>query len=120
MHLFQGLDILTIKWAIGDLSEECQCLLNTQLMLLKMGKVPTTKLFDDGEWIRSVTEAQDITADVPAESVTYDQQAVDPKKGPAQTKERILAEKCVTTAPRTQRRRNSSPHDSNAAAGSGV
>ena len=38
---------------------------------------PTTKLFDDEEWIRSLTEAQEITADVPEGSVTYDLQAVE-------------------------------------------
>ena len=36
--------------------------------------------FDDDEWIRSLTEAQEVTNDVPEDSVTYDQQDVDPKK----------------------------------------
>ena len=36
--LFWGLDILTIKWATGDLPEECRFLLNTQLMFLKKEK----------------------------------------------------------------------------------
>ena len=49
-------------------------------MFLKKEKDPTTKQFDDDEWIRSLTEAQEITADVPEDSVMYDQQAVDPKK----------------------------------------
>ena len=52
-RLCRGLDILTIKWAIGDLPEECRFLLNTQLMFLKKEKDPTTKLFDDDEWIRA-------------------------------------------------------------------
>ena len=43
-------------------------------------KDPTTKQFDDDEWIRSLTEAQDATTDIPEDSVTYDQQDVDPKK----------------------------------------
>ena len=38
-------------------------------------------MFDDDEWIRSLTEVQEITADVPEESVRYDQQAIDSKKG---------------------------------------
>ena len=63
--------MLTIKWAIGDQPEECR---------FQKEKDPTTKLFDDGEWIRSLTEAQEITADVPEDSVTYDQQTVDPRK----------------------------------------
>ena len=33
-------------------------------MFLKKEKDPTTKLFDDDEWVRSLTEAQEITADV--------------------------------------------------------
>ena len=53
----------------GDLPEECRFLLNTQLMFLKKEKDPRSN-------IRSLTEAQEITADVPEESVLYDQQAV--------------------------------------------
>ena len=59
------LDILTIKWVVGDLREECRFFFNTQLMFWKKEKDPTTKLFDDEEWIPSLTEAQEITADVP-------------------------------------------------------
>ena len=79
-RLFRGLDILPIKWAVGDLPEICRFLLNTQSVLLKKEKGPTTKLFDDGEWIRSLTQAPEITADVREDSVMFDQQAVDPKK----------------------------------------
>ena len=43
-------------------------------------KDPTSKQFDDDEWVRSLTEAQEISADVPEDSVINDQQAVDPKK----------------------------------------
>ena len=49
-------------------------------MFLKEVKDPTSKQFDDDEWIRSLTEAQEITADVPEGSVMYDQQEADPKK----------------------------------------
>ena len=51
-RLFRTLDILTIKWAMGDLPEECRFLLNTQLMFLKKEKDPprsylmTTRGFD--------------------------------------------------------------------------
>ena len=78
-HLFQGLDILTIKWATGDLPEECRFLLNTQSIFLKKEKDPTTKQFDDDESFRSFTEAQEVTTDIPEDSVTYDQQEVDSK-----------------------------------------
>ena len=43
-------------------------------------KDPTSKQFDD-EWLRSLTEPQEVTTDVREDSVLYDQQAVDPKKG---------------------------------------
>ena len=49
-------------------------------MFLIKEKDPTTKLFDDDEWIRSLTEAQEITADIPQERVTCDQEGVDPQK----------------------------------------
>ena len=49
-------------------------------MFPKKGKGPTTKQFDEDEWIRSLTEAQEVTTDIPEGSVTYDQQDVDPKK----------------------------------------
>ena len=78
-RLFRGLDIPTIKWAIDDLPEECRFILNMQLMFFEE-KDPTTKLLDDDEWVRFLTETQEITADVPEESVTCDQQAVDLQK----------------------------------------
>ena len=54
-RLFRGLDILTMKLAIGDLPEECRFLLITQLMFLKKKKKdPTSKQFDDDEWIQIV------------------------------------------------------------------
>ena len=69
-RVLRGLDILTIKWATGDLPEECRFLLNTQLMFLKKENDPTTKQFDDDEWIRSLTEAPEVTTDIPEDSVT--------------------------------------------------
>ena len=58
-RLFPSLDIITIKWATGDLPEECHFLLHTKLMYLKKEKEPTSKQFDDDEWILSLTEAQE-------------------------------------------------------------
>ena len=52
--------------APGDLPEECRFFLSTQMMFMKKEKEPTTKIFDDDEWIRSLTEA-----DTPEEQVTY-------------------------------------------------
>ena len=49
-------------------------------MFLKKEKDQTTKQFDDDEWIRSLTDAQEVMTDVPEDSVMYDQQDVDPKK----------------------------------------
>ena len=36
--------------------------------------------FYDDEWIRSLTEVQEISADIPEDSVMYDRHEVDPKK----------------------------------------
>ena len=72
-RLFRKLDILTIKWRLAGF------LLITQLMFLKK-KDPTSKQFDDDEWVRSLTEAQEATTNVPEDSVMYGQQDVDPKK----------------------------------------
>ena len=49
MRLFRVFDILTIKWATGDLLEECRFLLNTPLMFLKKEKDPNSRQFDDDE-----------------------------------------------------------------------
>ena len=61
-------------------------------MFLKKEKDPTTKQFDDDEWIRSLTEAQEVTTDIPEDSVTYDQQDVDLKESSAHSDGRVLAE----------------------------
>ena len=75
--------------------EECRFLLNTQLMFLMKEKDPTSKQFDDDGWIRSLTEAQEATTDVPEDCVTYDQQDVDPKRvRPIQVGE--FLRKCVS------------------------
>ena len=59
----------------GDVPEECRFLLYTHER-----KDTTTNIFDDDEWIRSLTEAQAITADIPEERVTHEQSEVEPKK----------------------------------------
>ena len=77
-------------------------------------KDPTSKQFDDDELIRSLTEAQEVGIDVPEDSVTYDQQEVDPKKvRPIQMEEFLRM--CLTTTFGAQRRRYCSPHDFDAA-----
>ena len=68
--MFRVLDVVTVKWATGDLPEECRFLLDTQLIFLKKKKEPTTKMFDDDEWIRSLTEAETITVDIPEGKIT--------------------------------------------------
>ena len=62
-----------------SLLEECRFLRNPQFIFLKKEREPTTKLFDDGEWVRSLTEAEASTGDIPEGQVTCDQSA-DPKK----------------------------------------
>ena len=79
-RLFRIVDILTVKWATGDILEERRFSLDTQPMFLKKEKDPTTKIFDGDEWIRSLTEGQAITADIPEERITHDQSEVDSEK----------------------------------------
>ena len=43
-------------------------------------ETPTTKLIDDDEWIRPLTEAQTGTSDFPEDRVTHDLGEVDLKK----------------------------------------
>ena len=93
--MFRELDILTIKWATRDLPEECRFLLDTQLMLLKKEKDPTSKQFDDDEWIRSLAEAQEVTADLSEDSFTCEQQDVDPPKSSAHSNGGVLEERCL-------------------------
>ena len=50
------------------------------MFLEEKKKDPTTKTLDDDEWIRSLTEAQEITADIPEERITHDHSEVDPNK----------------------------------------
>ena len=79
-RLQRVLDILAVEWATGDLAEECRFLLNTTLMFQKKEKDSTTQICDDDEWIGSLAEAQEITADIPEERITHDQSEVDQKK----------------------------------------
>ena len=81
------LDVPTVKWAVGDLPEECLFFLNKQLMFLKREKEPTTKMFDDDERTRPLAEAEATTADFPEEQATCvaqgdisQDQREDPKK----------------------------------------
>ena len=88
-------------------------------MFLKKEKDPASKQFDDDEWIRSLTEAQGVTTDVPEGSVVYDQQDVDPKKvRPIQTGDFLWEVRLEATLV-TQRGRDCSPHDIDAADRSG-
>ena len=77
-RLFRVLDILTVKWATGDIPEECRFLLDMELMFLKKEKDPTNKLFDDDERIRSLAVAQAVAPDMPEGSLTHDQGGDDP------------------------------------------
>ena len=61
-------------------------------MFLKTEEDPTTKQVDDDEWIRSLTEAQEVTTDILEDSVACDQQDVDPQKSSAHSDGRVLAE----------------------------
>ena len=65
---------------------------------LKKEKTPTTKIFDDDEWIRSLTEAEETTTDIPDERITHDQSEVDPEKGPTHPDGGVSAKMCLEAA----------------------
>ena len=69
--MFRVPDVPTVKWATGDLPEKSRFLPNTQLMFLKKEKETTTKIFDDDEWIWSLTETEATTADIPERHVKH-------------------------------------------------
>ena len=72
-RLFRGLEILTIKWATGDLREECRFLLNTQLMFLKKEKTrPRSSSTTTSRSARLRKRMK--STDVPEDRVTCDQQ----------------------------------------------
>ena len=54
--------------------------------------------FDDDEWIRSLTDAQEVTSDIPEDSVTYDQRDFDLKESSAHSNGGVLAEMCFAAA----------------------
>ena len=97
-------------------SGECRFLSHTQLMLLKKGKDPTTKIFDDDEWIRALTEAQEIAADIPEDRLANDQSKADTHKGPPYPDGRVSANISFQTTPSPQCRRNCGLHSGNATA----
>ena len=66
-------------------------------MFLKKEKDPTSKQFDDDWWIRSPTEAQEVSTDVPEDSITCDQEEADPRKSSAHSEGSVPAEVCLTT-----------------------
>ena len=64
-------------------------------MFLKKEKDPTSKQFDGDEWIRSLTEAQEVTTDVVEDSVTYELQEADPMTVRAHSDGGVPAEVCL-------------------------
>ena len=77
---FEGVTFSHLSGRLAICQKNAASSSTRSLWFLKKETDPTTKLSDDDEWIRSSTEAQEITADAPEESVSYDQQAVDPQK----------------------------------------
>ena len=72
------------------------------LMFLKKEEDPTSEQFDDDEWIRSLTEAQEATTDVPEYSVMYDQQEVDTQESSAHSNGGVIAEVCLAATWRSK------------------
>ena len=60
------LDELAIRWAINLLPSTCRWLLNTLVVFLRKSRNPSSKIFDDEEWLREVQKpnwAHDISED---------------------------------------------------------
>ena len=56
-RLTRALDDFTVRWAIGALPSTCRWLLNTLALLLRKHREPTSKEFDDEEWIQWLEQA---------------------------------------------------------------
>ena len=78
-RLFRGLGVLTIKCVGRETCRKSAASSSTRSSCSCRRK-KTSKQFDDDEWIRSLTEAHEITTDVPEDSVMYDQYEVDSQK----------------------------------------
>ena len=68
-------------------------------MILKKGKDPITQKFEDDEWIRSLTEAQEIAADIPVDRLAHDQREADPEKGLHHPDGKVSAKVCFQMTP---------------------
>ena len=55
-RLNRALDELAVRWAINMLPASCRWLLNTLVVFLRKSRTPTSKAFDDEEWLRAVQE----------------------------------------------------------------
>ncbi len=55
-RLLRALDDLTVRWAINDLPASCRWLLNMQVLFLIKSREPTSKEFDDAEWLDALGE----------------------------------------------------------------
>ena len=58
-RLVRCLDDLTVRWATGNVPDSCRWLLNTQVLFLKKGQEPTSKEFDDNDWLDSALSYAD-------------------------------------------------------------
>ena len=55
-RLTRCLDELTVRWATNQLPRACRWVLNTQVLFLVKGHTPTSKEFDDNEWLSTLPE----------------------------------------------------------------
>ena len=64
------IDVLTVRWATGDLPEHCKFLLNTIDVPAKKTRTYGNNV-DDDEWIRLLAAAEDVRVDVPETNAVY-------------------------------------------------
>ncbi len=58
-RLNRVLDELTVRWAINALPPTCRWMMNTHALFLRKEREPTSKEFDDDEWIQWLLEGGD-------------------------------------------------------------
>ena len=73
-RLTRALDELTVRWATNQLPPACRWMLNTQVLFLKKEREPTSKEFDDHEWLRTLSEH----TEVPGAARQWDQDIPNP------------------------------------------
>ena len=67
-RLNRVLDELAVRWATNLLPASCRWLLNTLAVFLRKSRAPTSKVFDDEEWLR-VVQTHEWAQDIPESDI---------------------------------------------------